>query len=155
MPLRTAPAAALFPNAPRSVRVFNRDLVAAGLAAKDDDGTIHKADSRGRTLDMHSLRGTYASMLAVAGVPLATTQVLMRHSTPALTAKHYVDPAMLDTAGAVERLPGLHPEQDAARKVENTPGKCPPMRPPLYDKTGQNVAFPGPQAGQRAPDTPP
>ena len=98
----------VFPNAPTSVRVFDRDLVAAGLAkAYKADGktVIEKTDASGRTLDIHCLRGTFASMLAAAGVPLATAQVLMRHSTPTLTARHYVDPAMLDTAGAVERLP--------------------------------------------------
>jgi hypothetical protein len=109
--------AALFPDAPASVRVFDRDLVAAGLASWGADGKIQKKDSRGRTLDIHSLRGTFASMLAAAGVPLATAQVLMRHSTPALTARHYVDPAMLDTAGAVERLPDFSPAESARAHV--------------------------------------
>jgi hypothetical protein len=87
----------VFPDAP-SWKVFENDRKASG---------IEKTDARGRVIDIHSLRATYASMLAAAGVPLATAQVLMRHSTPALTAKHYVDPQMLDTAGAVERLPGF------------------------------------------------
>lgn len=120
IPARLDEKAPLFPNAPTSVRVFDRDLVAAGLAYRDERGKIVKTDARGRTLDIHSLRGTYASMLAAAGVPLATAQVLMRHSTPALTMKHYVDPGMLDTAGAVGRLPVLDCTPEQARK--NTPG---------------------------------
>ena len=106
VPVRLPGDAPLFPNAPRSVRVFDRDLVAAGLAHWRPDGTIAKTYERGRTLDMHSLRATFASLLAQAGVPLATASVLMRHSDPRLTMRHYVDPAALDTAGAVERLPG-------------------------------------------------
>ena len=77
---------------------------------------------------LHSLRVTFASMLAAGGVPLATAQVLMRHSTPTLTAKHYLDPAMLDTRGAVERLPSLtgadnpvrHVAQNVAQNVART-----------------------------------
>ncbi len=55
----------------------------------------------------------------------------MRHCTTTLTAKHYLDPAMLDTAGAVERLPGIHanggheaqPQARAERGVTPTPKK--------------------------------
>jgi len=98
IPARLDMDKALFLNAPSSVKVFDRDLAAANIA---------KHDARGRVADLHALRMTYCSLLAGGGVPLATAQVLMRHHSPTLTAKHYLDPAMLDTAGAVERLPDL------------------------------------------------
>ena len=41
------------------------------------------------------------------GVPLATTQRIMRHSTPTLTAAVYTHLGILDTAAAVESLPAL------------------------------------------------
>ncbi len=88
----------LFPLAPASVRVFDRDLAAAEIA---------KVDAQGRVLDIHSLRGTFATLLTAAGVPLATAQVLMRHTTPTLTAKHYIDRDGLDVRGAIEKLPGV------------------------------------------------
>ncbi len=85
-------------------------------------------------------------MLAAAGVPLATAQVLMRHSTPTLTARHYVDPAMLDTAGAVEKLPCGLPdgvEITAAEAVENGPEKCPLKCPPSNVKGRHNLSISG------------
>jgi hypothetical protein len=44
-------------------------------------------------------------MLAKAGVPLTTTQRLMRHSTPVITAKLYIDVDPLDMANALGLLP--------------------------------------------------
>ena len=62
-------------------------------------------DPDGRSIDVHSLRRTFGTMLARAGVPLTTTQRLMRHSTPELTAKLYIDVEPIDMSQAVEKLP--------------------------------------------------
>ena len=103
-----------------SCKEFDKDLLAAGLATKEKKRRIQKTDSRGRTLDIHSLRGTFAIMLTASGVPLASAQVLMRHSILTLTARHYVDPAMLNTVGAVESLPASpRIEGQDLRKVES------------------------------------
>ena len=80
------------------VRMLNRDLEAAGIPKRDD---------RGWTLDVHSMRTTFASLLSRAGVPLRTAQAAMRHSDPSLTANVYTDPRLLDVSGAVESLPEL------------------------------------------------
>jgi len=77
-------------------RSFYRDLKAAGIERKDPDG---------RSIDVHSLRKTFGTMLAKAGVPLTTVQRLMRHSTPLLTAKLYIDVDEIDTTEAVAKLP--------------------------------------------------
>ena len=123
----------LFEHAPSSVKVFDKDLVAAGLATLDKKTKkITKTDDRGRTLDIHSLRGTFASMLAASGVPLATAQVLMRHSTPTLTARHYVDPRMLDTEGAVNALPvPLYPGALESIPAVMHGGRIEPQKRPL------------------------
>ena len=75
---------------------FKFDCKAAGIERKSPDG---------RSIDIHSLRRTFGTMLARAGVPLTTTQRLMRHSTPELTAKLYIDVEPIDMMQAVEKLP--------------------------------------------------
>jgi integrase len=77
-------------------KTFYADLQVAGIERKTADG---------RCLDVHSLRKTFGTLLAMAGVPLATVQRLMRHSTPLLTAKLYIDVDPLNMAQALERLP--------------------------------------------------
>jgi integrase len=78
------------------IRVLDADLQMAG---------IKKEDERGRILDVHSLRLTFGTWLARAGVPLTTAQKLMRHSDPKLTANVYCDVSLLDLHGAVSALP--------------------------------------------------
>ena len=80
------------------VRIFDRDLRAAG---------IPKRDERGRTLDVHALRTTFGTLLSKGGVPLRTAQAAMRHSDPSLTANVYTDPKLLDVSGALDALPSL------------------------------------------------
>ena len=80
------------------LRILDRDLKAAG---------IPKVDGRGRTVDVHALRHTFASHLSRAGVQPRTAQAAMRHSTIGLTMNTYTDPKLLDIHGAVERLPAL------------------------------------------------
>jgi len=80
------------------VKIFDRDLRAAG---------IPKVDDRGRTLDVHSLRTTFGTMLSRSGVAPRSAQSLMRHSTIDLTMNTYTDPRLLDLQGAIEALPTL------------------------------------------------
>ena len=92
------------------IRIFDRDLVFAGLARIEKRGgkeVVVKTDDRGRTIDIHALRHTFGTHLSKAGVPLRTAQAAMRHSDPSLTANVYADPKLLDVAGAVASLPDL------------------------------------------------
>jgi len=59
-----------------------------------------------REVDVHSLRVTFCSQLAAAGVPLRTAQAAMRHSDPKLTANVYTGPTLLDIGKAVAQTPG-------------------------------------------------
>ena len=77
-----------------------RRLFYADLKAAD----IERVGSDGRSIDVHSLRKTFGTMLARAGVPLTTVQRLMRHSTPLLTAKLYIDVDPLDMTQALEKM---------------------------------------------------
>ncbi|MCA9295432.1 MAG: site-specific integrase, partial [Phycisphaerales bacterium] len=92
------------------IRIFDRDLVFAGLARiekRNGREVVIKTDERGRTIDIHALRHTFGTHLCAAGVPLRTAQAAMRHSDPSLTANVYTDPKLLDVAGALEALPRL------------------------------------------------
>ena len=92
------------------IRIFDRDLVFAGLARIEKRGgkeVVVKTDDRGRTIDIHALRHTFGTHLSKAGVPLRTAQAAMRHSDPSLTANVYTDPKLLDVAGAMASLPDL------------------------------------------------
>lgn len=77
---------------------FKRDCKAAGIERRRADG---------RSVDVHCLRRTFGTMLAKAGVPLTTVQKLMRHSTPELTAKLYIDVEEIDMQEAVAKLPSF------------------------------------------------
>lgn len=90
------------------VRVLDLDLEAAG---------IEKSDERGRIVDVHSLRLTFGTWLARAGVPLTTAQKLMRHSDPKLTANVYTDVALLDLHGAVYSLPLATHNQSKTKRL--------------------------------------
>jgi integrase len=80
------------------------DLKEAGIPYRDDQG---------RVFDFHSLRGQFATDLLRSGTPLAHAQKLLRHSTPALTAKHYARLDIADLAECVNRLG--RPQQPAPK----------------------------------------
>ena len=61
------------------IQGFNRDLVKAGIPKVTDEGT----------LDFHSLRATYATLMMDFG-NAKEVQTLMRHSTVSLTMDRYV-----------------------------------------------------------------
>ena len=79
---------------------FYKDLKVAG---------IERVGANGRSVDIHSLRKTFGTMLAMAKVPLITVQRLMRHSTPVLTAQLYIDIEPVDMRQALESLPVYNP----------------------------------------------
>jgi len=89
------------------VRVFDRDLAYTGIA---------KTDADGRTVDVHSLRHTFATLLSKAGVVPRMAQELMRHSDIRLTMNVYTHLQLAATAGAVEALPGIGPAQPATNR---------------------------------------
>jgi site-specific recombinase XerD len=83
------------------VRVFDRDLKKAGIVKKDEWK---------RTVDLRSLRHTFGTMLARSGVNPRTATELMRHSDIRLTTNIYQHLELVDTAGAVNKLPVIAPE---------------------------------------------
>ena len=114
------------------VRILDRDLRMAGIA---------KRDERGRTLDVHALRGTFATLLSKGGVAPRTAQAAMRHSDIALTMQTYTDPKLLDVQGALDSLPMLPLD-----------GKLNPDRQTL-NATGTDARRPNLVAPTVAPDS--
>ncbi len=80
------------------VKILRRDLAAAGIPFRDD---------RGRTIDVHALRHTTATMLSRAKVSPRVAQEFMRHSDIKLTMQTYTDPRLLDEAEALAALPDI------------------------------------------------
>jgi integrase len=74
--------------------IFWKDLAAAG---------IERFDERGRKMDFHSFRKTFATMLNLAGVNLRVAMEAMRHSDPRLTLKTCTDSEMLPVSEAFGR----------------------------------------------------
>ena len=84
---------------PGLVRILNRDLAAAG---------IPKFDKYGRSIDVHALRHTFATLLSNSGVAPLITKAAMRHSDLRLTMNTYTDKKLLDIHGALKKLPSLN-----------------------------------------------
>jgi len=116
--LDTAP---LFEMPGNMIHAFDADLSAAGIA---------KMEAQGRVLDIHALRHSFCTMVAQSGVSMQHAQRLMRHATPAMTAR-YTHLTLTDLGGAIAALSGL-PEiaQPAvAAAAETTSNLRPLLRP--------------------------
>jgi integrase len=112
-PADATPATPVFASVP-AMRTYKRDLAAAGIPYKDEQG---------RQADFHALRMAFGTYLQRAGVPIRTAMQLMRHSDIRLTAKVYTDPTLLDTAGAVAKLPRLGDGPAEAEEQKADDGK--------------------------------
>jgi integrase len=89
------------------VPTFKRDLEAAKIPFEDE---------RGRRVDIHSLRKSFGTMVAVSGASLRTGMELMRQSESRLTEKVYTDASHLPLLAAIDALPSLNvPKNDAPR----------------------------------------
>ncbi len=86
--------------------------------------------------DLHSLRHTFATLLARAGVPLSKTQELLGHSDPKLTAAFYTHLRAEDLRDAVEQMPDLTtavPDVAVVRPERVAVGGTNATIPPLGD----------------------
>src|SRR5262249_17948054 len=80
---------------------FNADWRRAGIPKRDADD---------RTVDIHSLRTTFGTHLAMSGVTPRVAMELMRHSRIDLTMRVYTDPRLLPLAAAVESMSWVVPK---------------------------------------------
>jgi integrase len=89
--------------------MLRRDLAAAGIPYEDE---------RGEVIDFHSLRHTFISALAAAGVRPKAAQELARHSTITLTQDFYTHLQLRDQVGALDMLPPPPPAGDQKGTAE-------------------------------------
>ena len=85
----------VFERVPRMKR-FRHNLKAA---------SVPDPTALGHVADFHSLRKTFGTNLAKAGVPSRVAMTLMRHSDRKLTDKIYTDENLLGTWAAIDALP--------------------------------------------------
>jgi integrase len=100
-----------------SMDSHKRYLAKAGIAYEDEQG---------RRADLHSLRHTYGTMLAKAGIAPRVAMSLMRHTDMRLTMNVYTDPRVFDMAGAVEKLPAMVAMHVPALQATGTDGNSLP-----------------------------
>jgi integrase len=105
-PSNVLPSAYVFPRTVAN-KTRQDDFVRAGIPLVDD---------RAEHADLHSLRVTYGTRLALAGVAPAILQKLMRHSTIELTMRYYTK-LSLDDLGlrGVDLLPSVEGNEPEAK----------------------------------------
>jgi integrase len=119
------------------IRILDRDLAAAG---------IPKVDERGRRLDVHAMRTTFNTQLAVAGVDPRTAMAAMRVSSLDLVLKTYADEKHLDVTKAVNSLPAPPPMLEAVGSTATAE----PVVPIVVPTSGNGGASEG-SGGPRSP----
>ena len=83
---------------PSRLHHFKKDLAAADIPFKDEDG---------RQVDFHALRTTFATFLHSNGANQAVAMQAMRHSDPRLTAITYNDAHLMPVGDAISKLPSI------------------------------------------------
>jgi len=95
------------PEKSNVVRMLRRDLERAGLpycrAVDNGDGVKRRIDVH----DFHSLKGSYATRVVLAGANKKTLIDLVGHSTAEMTLERYAHTVTQDSIDVLDRLPAL------------------------------------------------
>jgi integrase len=83
------------PASSNTAKMIRVDLAAAGIEYRTSDGVA----------DVHALRHTFITTLAMSGERIKVVQELARHSKADLTLNVYTHAGLHDLQGAVDRLP--------------------------------------------------
>ncbi len=121
------PMEPLFPITDKNTaEMIKADLERAGIPYIDDNGLV---------ADFHALRGTFATNLALANVPVKVMQELVRHSDVNLTMNIYAKIHKQHQKGAVEQLPPVpqpKPEQCLSDEGQDGDALEPPRSLPSH-----------------------
>ena len=100
----------------------------ADRQSREASGFLTATDDAGRVVGFHSLRHSFISNLARAGVHPKQAQDLARHSDINLTLSRYTHTVLGDRANAVEALPDLDEEESDGEqnRATGTDGHCLP-----------------------------
>lgn len=100
----------VFRNRVPTYRTFRKDILAAGIPARDEYG---------RKFDFHALRTTFGTLLSASGVAPRVAMHLMRHSEMKLTMKTYMDASHLPLMSSLASLPSLSlPEKHTSNSAQ-------------------------------------
>ena len=113
-----------------------------------NDSDFLKIQTDEGKLDFHSLRHTFATMLATSGVHPKNAQILMRHSDVNLTLSRYSHSQEDQLRAAVNALPEFEPQTAVKTGTDDSVGsdytknyiKNNTIQPALDAKTGRKVA---------------
>ncbi len=84
---------------------WHKSGAASKMLVKDlEMAGIPIIDTSGRKIDFHALRTTYATLLVLSGVPLASAVRLMRHSDAKLTMNYYVQFEIQQLADEAQKI---------------------------------------------------
>jgi len=125
-----APTGRVFRTVP-TFKTWKQDLKRANIEYRLEDGSI---------AGFHSLRVTYSTELDLAGVSDQTGIALTRHKDRRTRTESYMDIRLLDTFGAVERLPSYgddRPEQGAAAALRTGTDDRPVGVDQIQDQKGR------------------
>ncbi|MCB1276448.1 site-specific integrase [Prosthecobacter sp.] len=101
VPANARPQDRVFESRISDMPTYYKDLEAAGIPSITREG---------KRIDFHSLRKTFGTLLALAGVPPQIAQRLMRHSDPKLTCNIYTDAGLLPINETIHKLGSLMEE---------------------------------------------
>jgi integrase len=125
------PTAKVF-NVPKGLlRIFDRDLAAAG---------IPKRDARGRTVSLHGLRHSFVTHLSRKGVAPRTAQAAARHSDFKLTMNTYTDESQLQVREALNVLPTMTLCNSVGQASETPSDQLAPGFAPDFGSEGQTLS---------------
>lgn len=108
-------------------KVFRRGLPKPATLRKDLKACgIEPVDELGQLLDFHALRHTACTTMLRYGVGQRSAQHQMRHSDPRLTAKVYMDEALLPVAAELEKVKVIRPSSLSSHTGSQKVGKTSP-----------------------------
>jgi hypothetical protein len=106
-------------------------------------GQVVERPAETSLVDFHSLRSTYATLLARAGVGLKQAQVLTRHKTLDILARDYVKLELVDARAAVAKLPRVVGAGvgEKRQKPAETRGNAGAGDPPRENASGEGASL--------------
>jgi integrase len=96
-----------------------KDLLAAGIARRDDENKIIISDSRGRRADFHALRHTFKSNVDRVGCTQAVSDALTRHGDKTV-ADGYRHAELSEMLDALRQIPDPSPTEIGTEKAVKT-----------------------------------
>lgn len=110
---------------------------------------LKQRDSEGRVVDLHAMRTTLGTNLALEGVAPQMAQRLMRHSDYKTTLAHYTVLGLADTAKAINTLPAVSLKADEM-VATGTEGRAAPGAARRAQGAGrQTMQNPAPRCNKR------